>query len=233
MRLLLHEDTSWASVTPLRQARLNASSLETVEDAVLKQLASQDRVIHELITRIGPFKLRQEPDPWKTLFSAVIFQQIDGRNAKNIVNRIWRAAGESLDPDDLIFRGQGWLTSFGVTERKERTLLEVAHQIEKGALDLVSISIETDEQILQRLTVIPGVGPWTVSMMLVFHYGRLDVLIPGDLGIRKAIQNQYALPSLPSSPEVMQLGRRWAPYRTIASWYLWKSLTGFPEPGFE
>ena len=107
----------------------------------------------------------------------------------------------------------------------------MARGIKNGNLDLPSFTLLSDSEVVQKLISVRGIGPWTANMFLVFHLGRQDVIIPNDLGLRKAIKFNYALDELPTQYEVEKISKFWSPYRSVAAWYLWKSLPGFPEPG--
>jgi DNA-3-methyladenine glycosylase II len=218
----------------LRQARLTESGpVPTSHPSLaIRQLASSDRVLCELITRIGDYQVRLNLDAWETLFLAVAYQQMSGAAAKRVCDRIRSRSGNRLPTPELLMELPiGWLRQFGLTSRKETTLRIAAVRMARGDLDLDAMGDLPDDEVIRVLTSIRGVGKWTACMFLVFHLGREDVVLSGDLGARRAIQIHYGLGHLPSATEVEERSAGWAPFRTIAFWYLWKSLTGFPEPG--
>jgi DNA-3-methyladenine glycosylase II len=218
----------------LRQARLTESEpVPTSHPSIaIRQLASSDRVLCELISRIGDYQMRLNHDAWESFFIAVAYQQMSGAAAKRVCDRIRSRSGNRLpSPELLLEMPIGWLRQFGLTSRKETTLRSAAVRIVAGELDLDALGALPDQEVINLLTSIRGVGQWTACMFLVFHLGREDVILPGDLGVRRAIRSNYGLGHLPSGAEVEEKSAHWAPFRTIASWYLWKSLVGFPEPG--
>ncbi|MHB1648715.1 MAG: DNA-3-methyladenine glycosylase family protein [Thermoplasmataceae archaeon] len=198
----------------------------------LHHLTSSDKVLGELIPRIGRYSMRLNNDSWQTLLLAIIHQQLDGSVSKKIANNIRTDfRGVLPSPYQLIEKPNGYLTRFGLSTRKQNVILDISQQILTGSLDLGQLASLSDREVMQKLTSINGIGPWTANMFLVFHLGRQDVVIPDDLGLRKAIRFNYALDELPTKSKVEELSKFWSPYRTVASWYLWRSLPRFPEPG--
>ena len=198
----------------MRQARLTEPESPSVPDysPAAVQLSLVDTVLADLIPRIGRCHIRIHEDPWEALFMAVSYQQFSGRVARRVCARIRSRCGGRLPKTAfLLDQPQGWLRQFGLTWRKEATLREIACRVESGELDLQGMSELPDRSVIEKLTDIRGIGEWTACMFLLFHLGREDVIMPGDLGIRKAIQLHYALDRLPSILEVLEHSRRWAP----------------------
>lgn len=198
----------------------------------VRKLVESDGTMAGLVASVGPYALRTQTDPWLVLASAVIYQQVSGRVAAGMVSKLRGLSGGTFPAPGAIQRLSPDAYRFvGLTHRKEQTLRRLAEAIERGELDLAVMSGWNDQRITEALCAWSGVGPWTAHMFLVFHLGREDVIMPGDLGIRKAIARYYGLENEPTPDEVLEISQRWAPVRTIASWYLWKSIPGFPEPG--
>ncbi|MDA8055777.1 MAG: hypothetical protein M0Z77_09070 [Thermoplasmatales archaeon] len=217
-----------------RQSRLTfwESGPVTLLSDAQRHLSSVDKVLAEIIPLVGECRVKLNNNAWEALFLAVVYQQLNGALAKRIIDRIrGHLNGAIPSPQDLLSWPDNWLVQTGLNSRKKVTLLTVADQIEKGKLDLGSFNSLSDDRVIEKLTSIWGIGTWTASMFLVFHLGRSDVIIPGDLGIRKAIRFNYALSRFPTESEVEKISSAWSPFRTMGSWYLWKSLPGFPEPG--
>jgi DNA-3-methyladenine glycosylase II len=237
-----HERLSCEGATPLvaggrcvlRQGRLavpNPPAHPGISEA-LQHLSRTDRILAELIACVGMCKIRACEDPWEALFLAISNQQISAVSAKRINEAIkHRFGGRPPSVRALLSLPFGSLGRQGLTSRKEATLRGLAQQVESGELNLTSLTGLADDLVVDRLTSFPGVGPWTACMFLLFHLGRPDVFFPDDLGIRRAIRLHYAWSSTPTKREVLELSASWSPFRSTASWYLWKSLRGFPEPG--
>lgn len=199
----------------------------------VRALVERDKVMRHLVATVGPYSLRTQADAWVALASAVIYQQVTGKAAASSVAKLRKVSGGAFPmPATVLGMTSTGLASVGLTRRKAETLRELASAVESSELDLGGLWSMEDGQVLETLCRWKGVGPWTAHMFLVFHLGREDVIMPGDLGIRKAIARNYGFAREPTPDDVLQLSSRWAPARTIASWYLWKSIPGFPEPGF-
>ena len=110
-------------------------------------------------------------------------------------------------------------------------LKDLAKKIEDGEIRIKTLSKMSDEEVITHLTKVKGIGRWTAEMFLIFSLGRLDVLPVGDLGLRKGVQKAFSMQELPKPKEVEEIGKRWKPYRSIATWYLWKSLQNFDNIG--
>jgi DNA-3-methyladenine glycosylase II len=108
---------------------------------------------------------------------------------------------------------------------------ELSKKIESRELNIRAISKLSDEQVIEKLTMVKGIGIWTAEMFLIFSLGRLDVLPVGDLGLRKGIQQMFSLQEVPKADYIEKVAEKWKPYRTIATWYLWKSLNKFNTIG--
>lgn len=196
-------------------------------DAALHHLRSRDRKLGRLIDRTGAFDIRRRSfhTPFQALFSAIISQQVSGRAAQSIYRRtralfprgrVTVPAVLAADPDAL--RGAG------LSRAKVAAVHDLAAKYADGTLpDARRMKSLRDEEIIDALTVVRGVGRWTVEMLLIFHLGRPDVLPAGDLGVRKGFQITYGRPELPTEVQLMTHGERWRPYRSVASWYMWRA----------
>ena len=130
-------------------------------------------------------------------------------------------------PIDVLRTPNSKLRLAGLSKMKIIYIKELSKKIESKQLNLKKISMLDDKQVIESLTDIKGIGRWTAEMFLIFSLGRLDILPVGDLGLKKAVQSMYSLKQLPKEEEIEQLAKPWKPYRTIATWYLWKSLEKF------
>lgn len=215
----------------------NPVSMLAVEDPA-SRLVRVEPSFAPLVERVGPYRVHRTADAWEALACGVLYQQVSGRAAKRIADRIRAEMGQGglLPRPEVIHQAPlGALKALGITSAKEAALRTLAHAIihpEGEALDLGKLATMSDEEVERSLTRFKGVGPWTAHMYLVFHLGRDNVLMPGDLGLRKAIQKHYGLPAPPSRKEVEAIAARWGDVRTVATWYLWRSDPDFPQPGF-
>lgn len=180
----------------------------------------------ELIKQVGPCTL--EPRTGSLLDSltrAIASQQLSTKAAATIHGRFL-----ALYPDgppsaaQLLATEDDRLRQVGLSRPKIRYLKDLAQHIEAGLPDLDRLAAQSDQEIIQTLTQIKGIGPWTVQMLLIFRLQRPDVLPVDDLGIRKAMQRLFQLDDLPKKDRMIDLAKPWEPYRSIACWYLWRSL---------
>lgn len=194
-------------------------------------LRRADPVMAGLIARIGPCQLRPRRDHFVVLCDSILSQQLSPKAAASIFDRFLRLYPRSRPtPEALAKMRCAMLRQAGISAQKADYLIAFANEVGTGRLPLRLLVRQSNEDIVARLTLLRGIGQWTAHMFLIFALNRLDVLPDGDLGIRKAVQRAYGLESLPSSAALCRIGRAWSPYRTIASWYLWRSLLP-PEVG--
>lgn len=193
--------------------------------AGLKHLRQSDPVMKQIIRQVGPFTLKPQRDRFLMLSRGIVGQQISTAAAETIFQRLLNlVAPEKLSEQALANHSVETLQAAGISRQKASYLLDLSEKMNRGVINLNTIGRLSDEQVLQHLIQVKGIGPWSAKMFLIFALGRLDVMAGDDLGIRKAIQKGYQLPETPTPGDVLQRAAIWAPYRSIASWYLWRSL---------
>lgn len=193
----------------------------------LAHLRVADPVLGSVIERVGPCRLRPATTGTNFDFVArsIIYQQLSGRAAATIYGRVLsRCGGTHLSAAPLRRLPEATLRDAGLSRQKLGYLRDLAARAEAGTLDAEGLGSLPDEEVTSRLTQVKGVGIWTAQMVLMFRLGRADVLPATDLGIRKAVQRAYRLRKLPDATRVARIGTPWAPFRTVASWYLWRLL---------
>ncbi len=198
-------------------------------DVALAHLRSSDAALARLIDLIGPFRMRLEPT--KSVFSAlaraIVYQQLSGKAAATIFARLLALfpGPSGLTPERLLATSDETLRSAGLSRSKLLSLRDLAARAEAGEIPtLARIRRMPNEEIIETLTEVRGIGRWTVEMLLMFRLGRPDVLPLDDYGIKKGFAAAFGKRDLPSRAELEKRGQRWAPYRTVASWYLWRVL---------
>ena len=187
-------------------------------------LKRADPDISGIIDRVGDYRIEFREPNYETLVKSIVYQQLSGRVASVIFGRLARAAGGAITPEAVLKLRPARMRSLGLSERKTEYIRDLARHARSGEVVFEELLTLGDDAIIERLTQVRGIGEWTVHMFLMFALRRLDVLPVGDLGIRAAIRKAYAMPELPTPADVEDLGARWKPYRTVASWYLWRSL---------
>lgn len=194
--------------------------------AIARHLAKADPVMAGVIRRVGIHSPPIRPSGFPALARAIIYQQISGAAGTAILRKIQRTAGTRSMPPPKWFLGSSdrTLRSAGVSPQKMRYLRDLASHVVDRRIDFHRFPRMTDEEITEHVCAVHGIGQWTAQMYLLFSLGRPDVLPTGDLGVRKAVRAAYGYRSLPAESTIERIGRRWAPYRSHATYYLWRSL---------
>ena len=167
-------------------------------------------------------------DPFQALVHAIISQQLSTRAAATIAARVDALLGGLPTPGSFAQVSDAQLRSAGLSGQKVSYMRALCARLADGSLPLETLDSMPDEAVIAALTQVKGIGRWTAEMFLMFRLHRPDVLPVGDLGIGKAVQRAYRLRTLPSPTRLRQLGESWRPYRSVACWYLWASLSNVP-----
>jgi DNA-3-methyladenine glycosylase II len=232
-------------MAPDRQGRQPASSParsaieprpETPLDRVRAHLHKADPVLAGLIDARPDLDPRgwvaelPAMDLFGTLLFQVVGQQLSVAATRRILGRIQLLFGGHLpSPTELLDVPPGRLREAGLSWRKVATLRDLAEHLSDGRLDPTTLAKLSDDDVIAALTTIPGIGPWTVQGALILAFRREDVVLPGDLALRKAIRRAYALDHLPSQAEVLAIAEKWRPYRSVATSYLFSSAFDGPD----
>jgi DNA-3-methyladenine glycosylase II len=202
----------------------------------IRHLKRVDPVLAGVIDRVGPCRLepRQEGTHFDALVRSIVYQQLSGKAASTILGRVHALYGDrSPTPAELLATPDETLRAAGLSRQKLSYLKDLASRVQSGEVPLDAEQIDHlgDDEIIERLVRVKGIGRWTVHMFLIFRLGRPDVLPELDLGIQNAIRRAYRLRKQPGPKDVLRIGKRWTPHASVASWYLWRSLEGVaPTP---
>jgi len=198
-------------------------------EEAIQFLTKTDKILAKLIHRIGPCNLRPKKrrSPFEALVQSVAYQQLHGKAATAILARVKALyPGKPFPtPEDLLATPDEQLRAAGLSRPKISAIKDIAAKTLAGVVpSTAAIKRMSDAEILERLTSVRGVGPWTVEMLLVFTLGRPDVLPSTDYGVRKGFALTYGWKELPTPKELLEAGEKWRPHRTTAAWYLWRAL---------
>jgi DNA-3-methyladenine glycosylase II len=210
----------------------------TVSAKARKALAAADPTMGELIERIGGIDIKtrlrrrkeeRPADAYGALLRAIVGQQLSTKAARTIYLRVLELfGGTTPSPEQLLDAREEDLRACGLSGRKTEYVRDLAAHVLSGELELDRLDRLSDEEVIEEIVAVRGLGQWTAEMFLLFHLERPDVLSGGDLGIRKAIQIEYGLEEMPAPARVLEIGEPWRPHRSLASLYLWESLAAVP-----
>ncbi len=195
-----------------------------------RHLARRDPVLKRLIGLVGPCTLQPEPDGFLVLVRAIIAQLISTKAAASIFARLLATLGKAgLTPAVVLKAGEAKLRGVGLSRAKALALLDLAGRTRSGALPLADFPNLSDEEVIGHLVPVRGIGRWTAEMFLIFSLGRMDVLAVDDFGLRAGVRDHYGLAELPGRAFLRQHAEPWRPYRSVATWYLWRSRGFVPQ----
>jgi DNA-3-methyladenine glycosylase II len=226
-----------ASVSRVAGRRTKARSLFTVAEgalpydprAAVRHLAKADPALGKVIRAVGPVRLSIDAlqDPFGSLAESIVYQQLTGKAAATIYGRVAKlyAPKRKLRPADILATPDERLRGAGLSRAKAAALKDLAAKTLDGTVPAMrTLEALPDDEIVERLMAVRGIGRWTVEMLLLFRMGRPDVLPATDYGVRKGFARIYRKRSLPAPRALLAYGDRWRPYRSVASWYLWRAL---------
>jgi DNA-3-methyladenine glycosylase II len=190
----------------------------------ITHLKKSDPVLAAIIERVGEYRIEFRQPDFETLVKSITYQQLSGKVASVIFNRLAQAAGGRITPESILKLRPSRMRAVGLSGQKTAYIRDLARRTRDGVVVFEELNSLTDVEVIERLTQVKGVGVWTVHMFLIFALRRLDVLPTGDLGIRAAVKKAYGMNDLPKPAEIETLAAAWKPYCTVASWYLWRSL---------
>ena len=218
--------------TVLRNTTVRESALDqftTLSAATwrpaIRHLRTQDPILGQVISRVGPCQLKPKRHRFRTLLGAIIGQQISTSAAQTIRQRVEQLVRPGVPtPSKIAKIADSQLRSAGLSRQKVSYVRDLVDQSLAGNIHYRDFSRMTDREVIQNLVQVKGIGEWTAQMFLIFSLGRQDVFPYDDLGIRNAIRKLYRLQQLPEKDTCCRLAAPWRPYSSIASWYCWQSL---------
>jgi len=215
-------DRSYASMAP--QTTRLPFDLATA----MRYLAERDECLRPLIDEAPPFQLREEvKSPYEALLESIAYQSISGRAAATIFGRVKALSGNggAPTPEEMLTLRTPVLRKAGLSRAKTLAMKDLARKTLAGVVPTFAQARRmSDEELVERLVSVRGIGVWSVEMFLIFRLGRPDVLPIHDLGVKKGWAVTYGKTNMPTPKELLLFGERWRPYRTVASWYMWRAF---------
>jgi len=192
----------------------------------LTHLRKADPILGEIIRTVGPYQLLLHEPTIETLCRSIVYQQVSGKAAASIFARLKKAAGRTFNAKNLLKLSPEELRACGLSGQKAAYIRDLAERALRKEIDFRRLPEMTDEDVIEHLTRVKGIGVWTAQMFLIFALERPNVLPVADLGVRNAIMKAYGLKEVPAIADLVKIAEAWHPYCSVATWYLWRSLDG-------
>jgi DNA-3-methyladenine glycosylase II len=209
--------------TPVKASRKAVGALRAADDVMARLIDEHGALVRE------DLKNERPGDAYGALLRSIVGQQLSTKAARTIYGRMLELFdGHAPSPLQLLAANPDDIRAAGLSRPKINYLRDLAQHVEDGELELERLDELADEEVIEQLTAVEGIGEWSAHMFLMFHLGRPDVLPVGDQGIRRAVQVQYGLRKLPDPKRLVKIALPWRPYRTLACLYLWSSLDNKP-----
>ena len=190
----------------------------------INHLKKVDPLLGALIEKVGPYRMEYGEPTFHSVAEAIIYQQLNGKAAVTIFKRFTDLAGSPLTPEGILKLSDEQLRAVGLSKQKSSYVRDLAEKARTGLLDFSKLAEQSDDEVIKHLTQVKGVGVWTAHMFLMFTLRRPDVLPTGDYGIQAAMKKHYRKRKLPKPKDMEKIAKCWSPYRSVACWYLWRSL---------
>jgi len=190
----------------------------------VNHLKKSDPILRAIIERVGPCRMEFGAPEFSALAESIVYQQLNGTAAATIFSRFAALAGEPLTPERILKLSDEQLRSVGLSKQKSAYLKDLSTKAAAGVLDFTRLPELSDDEVIEHLTQVKGIGVWTAHMFLMFSLRRPNVLPTGDYGVQVAIKKHYKKRKLPKPKDMEKIARAWEPYRSVACWYMWRSL---------
>jgi DNA-3-methyladenine glycosylase II len=190
----------------------------------VNHLKKSDPILRAIIERVGPCRMEFGEPEFSAVAESIVYQQLNGKAAATIFERFAALAGDPLTPEGILKLSDEQLRGVGLSKQKSAYLKDLAAKTAAGALDFARLPKLSDDEVIEHLTQVKGIGVWTAHMFLMFSLRRPDVLPTGDYGVQVAIKKHYKKRKLPKPKDMEKIARAWEPYRSVACWYMWRSL---------
>lgn len=190
----------------------------------INHLKKSDPILADIIEKVGPCRMQYGEPTFHSLAEAILYQQLNGKAAVTIFNRVTALAGDPLTPAGILKLSDAQMRGVGLSKQKTAYLRDLSEKTQAGLLEFERLPELSEQEVIAHLTQVKGVGVWTAHMFLMFTLRRPDILPTGDYGVQAAIKKHYKKRQWPKPAIMEKIAKPWSPYRSIACWYLWKSL---------
>jgi len=193
-------------------------------EQALAHLRSADPVLAKIINQVGPYAMQYHEPTFHALVRSIVFQQLHGKAARTIFDRLLQKAGGEITPDSILKLRTTQMRAVGLSKQKLTYIRDLARKNRDGIVEFQRFPQMSDKDIIAELTQVKGIGEWTAHMFLMFALRRPNILPIGDYGVRSAMRKAYGMKVMPKPRTMERLAKGWHPYCSIASWYMWRSL---------
>ncbi len=195
----------------------------------IHHLKNADPIMAGLIERVGPFRMNYDKPSFEAMAESIVYQQLNGKAAATIWQRLVDATGGVVTPESILKLTPQRMRKCGLSRQKLSYIRDLAEKTRSGDVDFAPLPAQSDEDVIAHLTRVKGIGIWSAQMFLMFALKRRDILPTTDYGILNSVRKHYGFKRLPKPRTVERLAEKWRPYRSVACWYLWRSLDGKPN----
>ncbi|HSZ64074.1 MAG TPA: DNA-3-methyladenine glycosylase [Terriglobales bacterium] len=204
----------------MRRTRMHKAN----HQSATRHLKKSDPILAAIIERVGPCRMQFGDPTFHALAESILYQQLNGKAAATIFDRFTALAGDPLTPEGILKLTDAEMRGVGLSRQKTAYLRDLAAKTAAGLLEFERMADMAEEEVIEHLTQVKGVGVWTAHMFLMFTLRRPDILPVGDYGVQAAIKKHYKKRKWPKADVMTKIAKAWAPYRSVACWYLWRSL---------
>ena len=204
------------------RARMRKRALPYDAAVARVHLIDADPVMRGIVERVGPYAIEVRGEPYQQLLRSILYQQLAGAAASAIERRFLAIFGGIPQPDELAAVTDEPLRAAGVSRQKAGYMRSLAAHFASGALSDRALRRASDDEVIEMVTQVKGIGRWTADMLLLFCLGRPDVLPVGDLGVQNSMRDAYELDAQPKPAQMEEIAAAWRPYRSAGTWYLWR-----------
>ena len=190
----------------------------------INHLKKSDPTLAAIISSVGPCRMEYGEPTFHSLAESILYQQLNGKAAVTIFKRFTDLVGDPVTPQGILKATDAELRAVGLSKQKATYLRDLAEKTTAGLLEFKRLGELPDDEVIRHLTQVKGVGVWTAHMFLMFTLRRPDILPTGDYGIQAAMKKHYRKRKLPKPPVMEKIAKPWSPYRSVACWYLWRSM---------
>jgi DNA-3-methyladenine glycosylase II len=198
-------------------------------EQAITHLRNADPIMAGIVERVGACLIAAREPSFETLARSITFQQLSGKAAATIFGRLRKAVGKRFTASAFLRLTPEELRACGLSRQKVASLTDLAERVARCEINFKKLPQLNDEEVIETLCQVRGVGVWTVQMFLIFALQRPNVMPCGDLGVRNAVRKAYGLVEVPTPVELAEIAKKWHPYCSFATWYLWRSLEGAAE----